>query len=423
MTSTADGHRDAPLRVPAASLWRNRDYLLLWSGQGISSLGGQISGIAIPLLVLALTNSPAQAGFIGAISGIPYLLFSLPAGVLVDRWNRKYIMIICEVGRALNIASIPLAAAFGHLTILQLYANAAVKGTLFVVFNVAEVASLTRVVGKEQLAGASAQNEALTNAASLGGPPIGGLIYQTLGRTIPFAIDAISYAASVVSLALMKTRFQEERSQDVSSLLGEIREGIRWFWRQPFIRFSAIRSGVTNFVFNGTYLILIVLAKQRHADPGLIGLMLALGSLGGLFGTFPATRLQRRFSGGIILIAVAWIEAALYPLFAIVPTVILLGVVYALIIVSIPTSNAVVLSHRLALIPDHLQGRVNSAVRMITYGGAPLGTAAAGVLLQTMSGATVVLIFAAIMIAVAVATTFNPHVRNLQPISEALSAQ
>lgn len=418
MTDSRDASGLDMPRRPATSLWRNRDYLLLWSGQSVSQLGGRISDIAIPLLVLALTNSPAQAGFVGAVSGLPYLLFSLHAGAFVDRWNRKYMMMLCDAGRAANTVSIPVAAALGHLTVWQLYVNSAMEGTLFVLFNVAEVASLSRVVTKDQLAAASAQNEVVSMAGALGGAPVGGLIYQSLGRTVPFVIDAISYVASVGSLALIRVRFQTSRVQSTTNITTEIREGIFWFWQQPFVRFTAIRSGVLNFVLNGTYLILIVLAKQHRADPALIGVMLALGSLGGLLGAFVAPRLQRRLSAAAILITVTWFEALLYPLFAVVPTVLLLGLVYALLVVPSPTTNAVVLSYRLALIPDHLQGRVNSAVRMITYGAVPLGTATAGVMLQTMNGSAVVLVYGAILIVMALATTFSPAVRRLAAVSD-----
>jgi len=102
------------------SLWRNRDYMLLWSGQMVSSIGTEVSTLAFPLLILALTGSPATAGFAGALRALPYLVFSLPAGALIDRWDRKRVMILCDSGRALSMISIPIALAFGHLSILQI---------------------------------------------------------------------------------------------------------------------------------------------------------------------------------------------------------------------------------------------------------------------------------------------------------------
>src|SRR5216683_4987362 len=118
-SATKQEHNTARKRpIP---LWRNLDYMLLWSGQMVSTIGSEVSTLAFPLLILAQTGSPAQAGFAGALRAFPYLVFSLPAGALIDRWNRKRVMILCDTGRALSLASIPVALAIGHLTIIQLY--------------------------------------------------------------------------------------------------------------------------------------------------------------------------------------------------------------------------------------------------------------------------------------------------------------
>src|SRR5690242_18319093 len=116
----------------APSLWRNSDYMLLWSGQVISTLGTNASAIVYPLLILALTNSPAAAGLAGAFGTVPYIVFSLPVGALIDRWDRKRVMILCDIGRGLTLASIPIAILFKVLTIWQIYAAALIEGSLFV---------------------------------------------------------------------------------------------------------------------------------------------------------------------------------------------------------------------------------------------------------------------------------------------------
>ena len=188
----------AHTRRPVA-LWRNRDYVLLWSGQMISSVGTRVSMLAFPLLVLAITHSPAQAGLIGAMRALPYALLILPAGALVDRWNRKRVMILCDIGRAIALGSIPIALIIGHLTIAQLYIVSLVEGTLFTFFGLAETACLPQVVSKEQLPTAAAQGMVIDSVSELIGPSIGGVLYS-IGRAVPFLTDAISYGASVVSL-------------------------------------------------------------------------------------------------------------------------------------------------------------------------------------------------------------------------------
>src|SRR5438552_832987 len=223
MPSTNDTIKHAGQTQPnkPKTLWRNRDYMLLWSGQVISSIGTQASQLAFPLLVLALTRSPAQAGFAGALRALPYLIFSLPAGALIDRWDRKRTMIFCDTGRAISMASIPVAYALGDLTIVQLYLVSAIEGTLYVFFNIAEAACLPRVVPKEQLPAATAQNMATDGITALIGPPLGGALY-TVGKFLPFVADAISYAASVVSLFFIEVKFQKERVAAPRKLLVEI---------------------------------------------------------------------------------------------------------------------------------------------------------------------------------------------------------
>ena len=205
------------------SLWRNRDFLFLWSGQAISLIGTSSSQLAFPLLILALTGSPAQAGFIGALGILPFLLLSLPAGALIDRWNRKRTMIICDVGRTLSMASIPFALVIGHLIVIQLYLTSIITGTFFVFFNIAEVACLPRVVSKEQLPDAAARNEATMNVSFLLGPLLGGSLYG-IGRALPFLADAISYVISVISLLFIKTKFEQERIVTRCNLRTEILE-------------------------------------------------------------------------------------------------------------------------------------------------------------------------------------------------------
>ena len=167
----------APAKRPVP-LWHNRDYVLLWSGQMISSVGTQVSMLAFPLLVLAITHSPAQAGLIAALRGLPYALFVLPAGALIDRWNRKRVMILCDIGRAIALGSIPVALIFGHLTIVQLFIVALVEGTLFTFFNLAETACLPQVVAKEQLPTAASQGMVIDSVSWLIGPSLSGALYS-----------------------------------------------------------------------------------------------------------------------------------------------------------------------------------------------------------------------------------------------------
>src|SRR5260221_1716096 len=396
-------------------LWRNRDYLLLWSGQTVSSVGTGVSRLAFPLLVLDLTRSAAQAGVVGALEALPYIFLSLPAGALIDRWDRKRVMVLCDIGRALAMGSVPLALRLGRLSFIQLCLVALVEGTLFVFFNLAEVACLPRVVTTAQLPSATAQNQATEGVTQLISPQLGGALYGIL-HALPFLADAVSYVASVVSLLFIRARFQGERTAARRALRVEILEGLVWLWRQPLIRYIAFLTGGWNFVGAGSVLMLIVLARQQGASPFIVGTLFAIGGVGGIVGSLLATPIHRRFRFGPVIIATIWTGSLLFPLYAVAPSPLWLRVMSAGIFVTSPIYNVVQFSYRLSIIPDELQGRVNSVFRLLAFGFQPLGLALTGVLIQTIHVVPTVLIFSACMLLLALTTTFNRPVREAQPV-------
>ncbi len=398
----------APKRIP---LWRNRDYMLLWSGQIVSSVGTRVSQLAFPLLVLALTHSPAQAGLIAALRGLPYALFILPAGAMVDRWNRKRVMILCDAGRGVALGSIPVALLLGHLTIVQLCIVSLVEGTLFTFFNLAETACLPQVVSKEQLTSAVAQNSVIDSVSGMVGPSFGGILYG-LGRAVPFLSDAISYIVSVLSLFFIKAQFQEEREVEPLHLWAEIGEGLSWLWRHPVMRFIALLTSGLILPVTGYGLIIIVLAQKQHATSFEIGLVLAGGGVGSIVGAMVVAPLRRRFSFGKMMIGSTWLWALTWLFFALAPNPLLLGVATALSFIVVPIYMSVQFGYRLSIIPDHLQGRVNSVFRLIAFGSEPIGLALTGFLIQAIGPVHTVLVLFAPQLVLAIVATFSKHFRD-----------
>jgi len=391
--------------------------MLLWSGQAVSLTGTVISQTAFPLLVWDLTHSAAQVGLVGGLGALPYVFLSLLAGALVDRWDRKRVMILCDMGRALNLVSVLAALMLGHLTVIQLCINALVEGTFFVFFNLSEVACLPRVVAKEQLPAATAQNESTMGMTTLLGPLLGGALYG-VRQALPFVADAVSYAVSVCSLLFIKTKFQQERTQERRKLYIEIKEGLVWLWRQPLIRYMAFLTGGLNLVSAGLIPILVVLVKQQHGSSLIYGVILTIGGVGGIAGALLGTPIQKRFRFGTVIISTVWVGALLWPLYAIAPNPIILGVITALSFINGPVYNVVQFSYRLALIPDELQGRVNSVFRLLAFGFQPLGWIVTGVLIQLISVIPTILVLFVVYLVLAILTTFNPHVRHARPLSE-----
>jgi MFS family permease len=407
---------EASARV-AGSLWRNRDYLLLVGGQIVSTLGSQFSLIAFPLLALFLSGSPAQAGLIGSMRLLPYFLLSLPAGALSDRWDRKRVMQICDAGRALSLASIPVAYALGHLTLLQLYLVSLLEGTLFVFFDLAEVACMPQVVGREQIVAATAQNEMGRNVAFLLGPALGGAIYS-LGKFLPFLLDACSYLLSVLSLSCIRAKFQQERTGRPEKLWIEIRAGLLWIWRQPLIFFIAFTGTLTHLLFDGIVLLVIVLGQHMHATPFAIGLVLAMDGVGGMIGSILADRFQHILTFRVAFIGCHWLWAVLWFLLLLPRDMIALSIVVALLYAVLMIADLAQFSYRRILIPDELQGRVNSVFRLISYSGAPLGLALAGFLLQVYGPIATIMLLGGGVVVTAALITLNPHIRRARPLTE-----
>ncbi len=374
------------------SLWRNRNFLLLWSGQLTSWIGTGISQLAFPLLTLALSGSPAQAGFVGALNEIPYFILTLPAGVLIDRWDRKRVMLVCEAGRALSLLSIPFVFALGHPSVLQLYVVSLIDGVFFVFFDLAESSSLPRIVSPEHLSPATSLYLTTDGVTNLLGAPLGGLLYS-VGRALPFVADALSYVVSVLSLLLIRTSFQQERVRAPRNLWTEMMEGLKWLWHQPVIASLAVITSGLNLVFPTSPLIVIVLAERQHASPALIGVIFALGGGGYTLGALLASPLRRWLSLGCIILGVCWLFALLWPLFAVASTLVMLGAVLIGLSLLRPMYGVVQVSYRLSVIPDELRGRVNSIYRLIALGSQPVGLALAGVLIQSIGVVLTILLF------------------------------
>ena len=398
------------------SLWRNRDYLLLWSGQTVSAVGTEVSNLAFPLLFLALTGSPAQAGFAAALRSVPYLIFGLPAGALVDRWNRKRTMILCDLGRALAVGSIPIAYEFRHLALPHLYLVAFVESSLAVFFTLAETAALPNVVPQALLPRATAQNNTALGVTALIGPPLGGTLYA-VGRMLPFVTDAISYVCSVIGLLFVRGGFQQARPLPRRSVRTEIGEGLGWLWGQPLIRAMALLTAGLRFT-RGEALILIVLAQRQGASSRTFGVIFAAGGIGTILGSLWSPVIQRRFSFGRAISGACWWLALSFLLYAAVPKPLALGAIFALRSLVPPVYDTVQVSYRLALIPDVLQERVNSVFRLMTSSLQPIVLALTGWLLQVAGGTVTILLFGGWFVMLALAATLNPHVRTAPPRAE-----
>ncbi len=395
--------------------------MLLWSGQVVSTIGTRVSSLAYPLLVLALTHSPAKAGLVGFAQTLPFLLFYLPAGALVDRWNRKRVMLVADAARAFALGSIALALALDWLTLVQIAVVAFLEGSMFVFFQLSESAALPHVVSKEQLPTALAQNQAREQGADLAGQPLGGLLFG-ISHLVPFIADAASYAVSFVTLLFVRPTFQEARPRSQTRLLAEVAEGIVWVWRRPLLRAIVALIGASNFAFNALPLVMIVRARNLGASPSLIGAMFAFLGAGAIVGAAIAPWVQRRVPARFVVIGSLWLWAAGMAVLVLAPNAPALGALAGVMWIAGPPFNVVVSAYRYALVPDRLQARTQSAARLVAWGTMPLGSLAAGFLLQTVGTTTSFLVLAGLSLGVATAATMTRVIRNA-PQVEALLAE
>jgi MFS family permease len=397
------------------SLWRNTDFMALWSGQVVSTLGTRISATAMPLLVLAITGSPAKAGLVGAAGTVPFLVAHLPAGPLVDRWNRRRILLISQAAAGLALATVPIALWFDMLTVAQLAVVAFLQGLCAVFFGVAEMAVLPRIVPATLLPTAVAQNEARDRGAALAGGPLGGLLFG-LDRAVPFLADAVSYAAAAIALLFVRKDLPDRATAPAEPLWRATITGLRWIWRHPLVRAAIVLIAASNLVFQALVLVIVVLAQRHGATAGAIGTMLGIYSGGGLIGALVAGRAHRHFTPKMVIIGINWVWAGLLPLFLLTTNPVRIGVIGAATAFIGPLWNVVITSYTALLVPNELLGRVTSAALTVSWGILPIGSLGAGLLLATVGPAGAVVVLTAIMVGTAVGATMSPAVRHAPPL-------
>jgi MFS family permease len=396
----------------------NRDFNLLWIGQAASSLGSRVSGVAYPLLVLVLTHSPTAAGFVAFAELLPTVIFQLPAGVAVDRWDRKKLMMLCDVFRAVAVGSVAVATMLGFVTLSQIVIAALIEGTMWTIHNLAERTAILNLVHGDQVGTALAVNQARTYGAIVAGPPIGGILFQT-GKHLPFVFDFVSYVVSLLSLVLIRTEFQQGRDSK-TSVGPAFSEGIRWFWAHPFMRDLAFLVAATDFSINGLWLVLLVGAQRLGASAGLIGAMFGLAGAGGLLGAMIAPQAVRRIkSAKAVVYAVVWISAVLAFLLAFAPNAVALGILYGLLLFVWPTWNAIVTARRIRAVPDSLRGRVQSAAGLVAMAPVPFASLLAGLLLQSAGVPITVAVFSAIFVVAGIWARFSRGVSQLDALPSA----
>jgi predicted MFS family arabinose efflux permease len=365
----------------------HRHFALLWLGQSISEFGSRITREGLPLAaVLTLQATTAQMGLLAALGSIPVLCVGLFAGVWVDRLRRRPILILADVGRAVLLCSIPLAAMLGVLRIELLYVVAALVGVPSVFFEVAHRSFLPALLQREDIVAGNSKLETSNALAEIGGPALAGLLVQALTAPIAILFDALSFLASALCVGLIRLPEQiPSRTEERQNVWSDMREGWRALLAHPLLRALAAYAGMRS-LFGGAFATLYALYVLRilGITPAGYGLLVTLGGVGGLLGALLAARIVRRCGLGITLVCTALLSGVTtlgIPLAA-GPQVVALAVLMLIQLVGdgaavVYSVNAVSLLQM--SIPDHLLGRVNACMHLLENGVMPIGAILAGI--------------------------------------------
>ena len=400
-----------------ASLWRNRDFNLLWISQSLSDLGTAISALAVPLLVLFLTGSPVRAGLVGTIGLVVTVLCRLPAGVLVDRFDRRRIMLVCDGVRLVAYLALAVIVLDRRATLAAVIAVTVIGSVCTAFFTTAEHSSLRNIVAPGQLPAAVARNEARVYGTALAGPPIGGLLFG-LGRSLPFFGDAVTFLASFLGVALVRGPLQEERDAPAAGHAAALVEGLRFVFDNPFLRAVLLVAAPLNLAINGIIFTIIVTLQRHGVPPAIIGTVETVVAVGGLLGALAAPSLHRRLPLPVLIRGICWAAAGFLAISAPLISSVAAAVPVAVAVFLGPASNAALFGHQAAITPDRLQGRVVSVVIVVATSVSAAAPLIAGVLIATLGGPAAVLVFAAAVAGSAIAATVSPGIRSMQPVPQ-----
>ena len=372
------------------SLWRQGDFMKLWSGQTISQFGDEITELAIPLLAINILGAGAlEMGVLGVVRFLPWIFFTLPAGVWVDRMRRRPILIGADVARAVLLASIPLAFVGGWLTLVQVYVVAFLAGTLEVFFDVAYQSYLPSVVQRDELVEGNSKLELSRAGSQVAGPTIAGFLVEWIRAPFAIAFDALSYLGAALFIGLIRRKEEGPALHDPAdgarpSMWQEARAGIGYVVSNRYLRSIAACTGTANLFGNISGVVLILyLVEELGLSAATLGIIFALGNLGVIVGALTGGRLASAIGIGptiVVSAALAGIASFSVPL---APPddpfwVLVIGGVFVGFGVVVYNVNQVGL--RQAITPDRMLGRMNATMRLIVWGTIPIGALLGGAL-------------------------------------------
>jgi len=422
----------SPSLQTAGPLRRNLRFQALWIGSTSSTLGVAVADIAYPLLILMITGSPAKAGLFAAVQTIGALAAGLPAGSLADRYDPRSIVLVAETCRVVVTVAVVLALVTGRLSLPLLLAAAALLGIGYAACGAARLLLLRSVVPAAQLTAALTQDQVRTNGAGIAGPALGGALYsvRALAHAVPFVFTAAAFAIAMVTTAFLPRRAmdqprddhpQDEDQPPAAAGQGGMLAGVRVLWGQPMLRASVILIMIVNTLGAGLDLVIIVLLHHQSVPSAQIGIILGVGSAGGIAG-IGFVKVLHRLRPGVMLLAVCLNFTVVVALLA-VPfgRWWVAGLLFTAML-GIPAIQVAVDILIIRQAPAAQRGRVIAALMTLIGLGMPAGLVGCGLLLQYVPAQAATLTLAAVLAAGVAYSATKREMRHAPwPVSRSLT--
>jgi MFS family permease len=362
----------------------NRDFWKFWVGQTISNLGNSFTAFALPLLIYKLTGSAINLALATAATFLPYLLLGLVIGAWVDRVNRKRLMIVADLLNAAAIASIPVLAMLGLLSVWWIYVVGFITSTIGIAFQSAEFAAIPSLVNQDDLVTANGRIQASFATAQIVGPVLAGLLVAVMPLYDVLLFDSLSFVVSALSLALIRGGFNVDAlAERTTSIRQDVVEGLRYVLSHPVLRNISLMMAMVNFVASTSQTQLVLFAQERlQASDAQVGYLYSAGSIGIVLLSLAAGTLRKRWSFSTVALGALMLEGLLIVVFALItsywPALVLWALISGVgILFNINTGSL-----RQAIVPNHMLGRVISIAGVLAWSAIPLGTFLGGLVIE-----------------------------------------
>lgn len=399
-------------------LSRNRDFTTLWVGGMVSELGTRMSMFVLPLLTYSISGSVMIAAFVEGAYLVGLVGLLLPGGALVDRLDRRVVMMAASGSGLILYGSLAVAGAMGHLTIAHLAVVGFLAGAGAGIFEPAEMSSIRAVVTQKELPTALSQNQARQHVAALVGAPVGGLLYA-IARWMPFAVDAVTFGVSFIMLSRIRSDLSARPVEGARPRIrADIVEGLRFVAANRFFRVLMIWSALANLTLNAVFFTVFLRMMNEGFHPSQIGFVEAAAGLAGILGAIAAPTIIDRTRTGVLTVVIAWgLAIPVVPLIFWANPLVAGASLFVILLLN-PAGNAGIGSYRMAVTPDHLQGRVAAASQFVSLSVMPLAPLAGGVLLEHFGGPMATLVLAIATAGVAMIVTLSGAVRSVPKPSD-----